>query len=72
MKLIQTIVIIVSGWRDAYLERQQMARVEHELQIKRELDYVQSRLSEDGTSRVLTSEGITQAVSDDFFRRASS
>lgn len=72
MKLIQTILTIVSGWRDACLERQRMAQVEHQLRIKRELDYVQSRLIEEGTTRVLTSEGITEAVSDDFFRRASS
>jgi hypothetical protein len=72
MKLIQTIATVVVGWWEAYQERQKMARVEHELQIKRELDYVQARLTEDGSTRVLTSEGVTQAVSDDYFRRTSS
>lgn len=71
MKLLKAILTALIAWREARLERERMQQVELELDIKRQLDYVENRLSEKGTYRVLTSAGITQAVSDDYFRRIS-
>lgn len=71
MKLIKAVAMALIEWQAARHERRHLARVEHELQIQRELDYVQSRLGEN-SYKVLTSQGITEAVSDDFFRRVSS
>lgn len=72
MKLFRAILTALVAWRDARAERVRMQRVEQELDIKRQLDYLESRLGQEGTYRVLTSDGITQAVSDEYFRRISS
>jgi hypothetical protein len=69
MKLFRAILTALSAWRAARLERKRMQRVEQELDIKRELDYRENRLGEEGTYRILTSAGITQAVSNEYFRR---
>lgn len=72
MNLIRAIVTALVGWRVARFERERMRRIEHELEIRRELDYLDARLGKEGTTKVLTSNGITQAVSDEFFRHRSS
>lgn len=72
MKLGKAILGAFAAWRAARAERARMQRVEQELAIKRQLDYLESRLCKDGAQRVLTSENITQAVSDEYFRRISS
>lgn len=72
MKFFRAILTVLIAWHDAQAERARMQRVEQELDIKRQLDYLESRLGKEGTYRVLTSDGITQAVSNEYFRRISS
>jgi hypothetical protein len=72
MKLYKAMLSALIAWRDTRQERAHMQRVEQELDIKRQLDYLESRLGQEGTFRVLTSDGITQAVSNEYFRRLNS
>lgn len=69
MKLFPGLKKLWVNWLQARQECARMARVEQELQIQRELDWLDSKLGETGTRRVLTSSQVTEAVSNEFFRR---